>query len=48
MASGCYGVGLGNSMIVHCRDSWSTIVMMIVLSHYGDSSRHGIEYIFMV
>ena len=36
-------LGLGDSMIViHCCDSWSTIVM-IVLSYYRDSSRHGIE-----
>ena len=27
-----YTLGLGDSTIViHCRDSWSTIVMMIVL-----------------
>ena len=39
---------LGNSMIViFCRDSWSTIMMMIVLSYYCDSSRHGIEEIFV-
>ena len=36
-------LGLGDSMIViHCCDGWSTIVMMIVLFYYGDSSRHDI------
>ena len=36
-------IGLGDNMIViHCHDSWSTIVMMIVLFYYRDSSRHDI------
>ena len=36
-------LGLGDSMLViHCHDSWSTIVMMIVLFYYRDSSRHDI------
>ena len=39
-----YQVGLDNSMIViHCRDNWSTIVMMLVLFYYHDSGGHGIE-----
>ena len=38
-----YRVVLGDSMIViHCCDSWSTIMMMIVLLYHRDSSRHGI------
>ena len=40
-------VELGNSMIdIHCHDSWSTIVMMIVLFYYHDSSRYGTEYMY--
>ena len=36
-------VGLGDSTIViHLCDSWSTIVMMIVLFYYHDSSRYDI------
>ena len=35
-------------IVIHCRDSWSTIVMMIVLSDYRDSSRHDIKYDFLV
>ena len=34
-------LGLGNIIIViHCHDSWSTIMMVIVLFYYHDSSRH--------
>ena len=37
-------VGLGNSTIViHCCDNWSAMVMMIVLFYYHDSIRHDIE-----
>ena len=33
-------VGLGDSMIdIHCHDSWSIIMMMLVLFYYRDSSR---------
>ena len=36
-------IGLGDNMIViHCRDSWSTIMMMIVLFYYCDSGRYDI------
>ena len=34
-------VGLGDSTIdIHCHDSWSTIVTMIILFYYRDSNRH--------
>ena len=38
----------GNGMIdIHCHDSWSTIVMMIVLFYYhGSSTRYGTEYMY--
>ena len=35
-------IGLGDSTtVVHCHDSWSTIVM-IVLTYYCDSGRYNI------
>ena len=38
-----FKLGLGDSTIViHCRDSWSTIVMMIIFFYYRDSIRHDI------
>ena len=42
-AASLYDLGLGDSTIViHCRDSWLIIVMMIGLFDYHDSSRHDI------
>ena len=34
-------------IVIHCCDSWSTIVMMIILFYCCDSSRHTFQWIFI-